>query len=136
MKRDQKHTGSPAPHDLTPDGSGAPQDKLEPDQTLSVHAEKGWVIVELPDYPAFPEEHTARELRERLYKIVDSRGVQLELDLSHVHHASSFFITSLVTLHRRIRDMGGRLVLRNLDPHLQQLLRACKLDRIFEDCSG
>jgi anti-anti-sigma factor len=144
MKSDQENTGWPAPPGRAPDGSVAPalclhdrrrEDESEPDHTLSVHAENGWVIVELPGYPPFPEEHTARELREQLYRLVDSGPVQLQLDLGRVHHASSFLITTLVSLHRRIRDMGGRLVLRNLDPHLQNLLHACKLARILEGCS-
>jgi anti-anti-sigma regulatory factor len=80
------------------------------------------VVVELPGYPPFPEERTARVLREQLHRLVDSRPVQLQLDLGRVHHAFSFFVTTLVSLHRRIRDMGGRLVLRDVDPHLQHTI--------------
>ena len=144
MRTDHKLNGWPTPPGRAPGASMAPaaslddrrnNDNSEPGHAFRVHAENGWVVVELPGYPPFPEERTARVLREQLHRLVDSRPVQLQLDLGRVHHAFSFFVTTLVSLHRRIRDMGGRLVLRDVDPHLQHTIHACKLDSILEGCS-
>jgi STAS domain-containing protein len=144
MRTDHKLNGWPTPPGRAPGASVAPaasfddrcnNDNSEPDHAFRVHAENGWVVVELPGYPPFPEERTARVLREQLYRLVDSRPVQLQLDLGRVHHASSFLVTTLVSLHHRIRDMGDRLVLRNVDPHLQHMIQARTLAHILEDCS-
>ena len=54
------------------------------------------------------------------------------VDLSGVGFAGSAALGNFVALHRAARQRGGRLVLCNVDPTVREVLRASKLDVLFE----
>jgi anti-anti-sigma factor len=54
------------------------------------------------------------------------------VDLSGVGFAGSAALGNFVALHRVTRQRGGRLVLCNVDPTVREVLRASKLDLLFE----
>jgi anti-anti-sigma factor len=54
------------------------------------------------------------------------------VDLSGVGFAGSAALGNFVALHRVTRQKGGRLVLCNVDPTVREVLRASKLDVLFE----
>jgi anti-anti-sigma factor len=54
------------------------------------------------------------------------------VDLSGVGFAGSAALGNFVALHRVTRQRGGRLVLCNVDPTVREVLRASKLDVLFE----
>ena len=45
---------------------------------------------------------------------------------------SSDVLGTLAGLHRRLEKLGGRLGLSDPDPGLRDMLRICRLDRLFE----
>ena len=57
---------------------------------------------------------------------------RLVLDLSGTDDADSVGIAALITLRRRARATGARLVLRGIRPPFQDLLRMTRLDGQFE----
>jgi anti-anti-sigma factor len=57
---------------------------------------------------------------------------EVVVDLSGVGFAGSAALGNFVALHRLVRGRGGRLVLCNVDPTVKEVLRASKLDVLFE----
>ena len=57
---------------------------------------------------------------------------RLVLDLSRTDDADSVGIAALITLRRRARAAGTRLVLRGVTPAFRQLLRMVRLEGQFE----
>jgi anti-anti-sigma factor len=54
------------------------------------------------------------------------------VDLSGVGFAGSAALGNFVAIHRLSRQRGGRLILCNVDPTVREVLRASKLDALFE----
>ena len=57
---------------------------------------------------------------------------EVVVDLSGVGFAGSAALGNFVALHRISRQQGGKLVLCNVDPTVAEVLRASKLDSLFE----
>jgi len=57
---------------------------------------------------------------------------QLVLNLSSVKFASSSFIAGLVTLHKKLRAVDGKLVLCELRPVVREVLHGARLDKFFD----
>jgi anti-anti-sigma factor len=57
---------------------------------------------------------------------------EVVVDLSGVGFAGSAALGNFVALHRLARQRGGKLVLCNVDPTVAEVLRASKLDILFE----
>jgi anti-anti-sigma factor len=54
------------------------------------------------------------------------------VDLSGVAFAGSAALGNFVALNRAVRHAGGRIVFCNVDPTVSEVLRASKLDSLFE----
>jgi anti-anti-sigma factor len=63
---------------------------------------------------------------------VEAGGRDLVLDFSNVALVSSAGLGVLVGLHNRLRDAGGRLVLRDLDNAVYEVFEATRLTRLFD----
>lgn len=57
---------------------------------------------------------------------------EVVVDLSGVGFAGSAALGNFVAIHRLARQRGGRLILCNVDPTVREVLRASKLDVLFE----
>ncbi len=57
---------------------------------------------------------------------------EVVVDLSGVGFAGSAALGNFVAMNRMARQRGGRLVLCNVDPTVREVLRASKLDVLFE----
>lgn len=55
----------------------------------------------------------------------------LVLNLGSVHRMSSLMLGKLLTLNERVRGAGGQLVLCNLTPEIQDVLKVVKLLQTF-----
>ena len=74
-----------------------------------------------------------QDLRAVYEKHLKDRGKpDVAVDLSGVGFAGSAALGNFVALHRVARQRGGRLVLCNVDPTVKEVLRASKLDSLFE----
>jgi len=65
--------------------------------------------------------------------LVDCGGVpRIVLNLSELKFASSSFIAGLVSLHKKIRVAGGKLVLCELRPVMKEILDGARLNKLFD----
>ena len=74
---------------------------------------------------------TVHEVRSALHAAIDTGAGDLVLDLREVEVLDATGLGMLVGAHRKAGRNGRRLVLRNLTPQLQRLLRVSRLSRIL-----
>lgn len=78
------------------------------------------------------DQKTLETIGEELSGLVDDAGRQkLVLDFRNVQDISSLAIGMLVTLNKKIRAAGGKLVLCRMDPELRQVMAITQLDTLF-----
>jgi anti-anti-sigma factor len=59
-------------------------------------------------------------------------GITVSLDFRDVGMMTARTLGTLVALHRSLRPLGGRIVLRNLTPFVLEVFHASRLDVLFE----
>jgi anti-anti-sigma factor len=78
----------------------------------------------------YPEVET---MSEELHCLIERlRPQTLLLDFKGVTYLAARALGQLLVLHKRMRALGGRLVLSNLSSHLHELLHITKLLAVFE----
>ena len=79
----------------------------------------------------------AADLREALHRAVDTGHGDLVLDLSALEIRDRAGLGVLLGAHRRASRTGRRLVLRDVPPSVQRMLRMTRLHRVLHvDASG
>lgn len=73
---------------------------------------------------------------EHLVRCVDDLVANLQvrkvkIDLAHVPYISSRVLNELLRLRNSLRDRGVRLRLFNAQPNVREVLRVCRLERVF-----
>jgi anti-sigma B factor antagonist len=77
-------------------------------------------------------EQSIQALGEQLQNLVsDSGGKKLLLNFRNVEYMSSAVLGMLVTLNKKIRTAGGKLVLCNIDPQIREVFSITQLDKVF-----
>jgi len=71
-------------------------------------------------------------LRGDIDRLLDAGGRRLIIDCTGVGYASSAGIGTLVHLHRRVRESGGRLLITGTDGHVFEVLSLMNLGSILE----
>ena len=70
------------------------------------------------------DHHAARSLREQIDGAVDRTGARkLRLDFEGVTFMDSSGIGLVMGRYRLMQDLGGKLALRNLPPHIRRVMR-------------
>ena len=59
-------------------------------------------------------------------------GKRLVIDLNGIRYVTSTALGVLVALNRRVRSVGGTLVLANVGPFVQEALAVTRLDQLME----
>jgi anti-sigma B factor antagonist len=78
------------------------------------------------------EEAQIRDLQKELEPIIDESGEnQLVLNFANVKFMTSAMLGLLVRIHKRVKERGGQLELRNLDKNLQKLFEITQLTKVF-----
>jgi anti-anti-sigma factor len=73
------------------------------------------------------------DIGEALSELADlGVGLTVSLDLRDVDIVTASTLGKLVALHRSLRPLGGRTVLRNVMPFVREIFRATRLDTVFE----
>jgi anti-anti-sigma factor len=62
----------------------------------------------------------------------NGRAQRVIVDFTVVRTATSRFFGCLFSLHKRLQEIGGRLILCGANPAVRDVLRIMKLDTIFE----
>jgi anti-sigma B factor antagonist len=79
------------------------------------------------------DDGTAMLLFDDLRELIQERGrANLYLDFSAVHFLSSGVLGRIILLDRKLRDVGGRLSLFNLNPPIHELLQFSRLTDILD----
>jgi anti-anti-sigma factor len=73
-------------------------------------------------------------LRSAIDRLLDSGATRMVVNLEHVNYVDSAGLGTLIEMHRKTKAKGGRMVLCNLGPKLQQALELARLMPIFETC--
>ena len=74
---------------------------------------------------------TVHDVRSAIHAALDTGSGDLVIDLGAVEMLDATGLGMLVGAHRKAGRGGRRLVLRNLTPQLQRLLRVSRLNRIL-----
>jgi len=75
--------------------------------------------------------HTAPELREVLARAIEEGRRRLVVDLTETSYLDSSGLTALVVAHKRVRKLGGQLVVINVDPSIGRTFEITGLHLLF-----
>jgi len=99
---------------------------------LAVTEKNNVTVVEFQDRKIL-EELLITQIGEKLDQLVGSQyRVQLLLTFKNVEHLSSAALGMLITLHNKVKETDGRLMLSDINPQIFQVFEITKLDRLFE----
>jgi anti-sigma B factor antagonist len=93
-------------------------------------------VVNFTDRKILDEQHI-QTIGEQLFSLVDEAGRRkLLLNFRNVEYMSSAALAKLITLNKKIKEVGGRLVLCDIEPQIMEVFEITKLDRIFSIYPG
>jgi anti-sigma B factor antagonist len=79
------------------------------------------------------EEQNIQFIAEQLLDLVGARGARkIMLDFRSVEYLSSAFLGRLVELHSKVHAAGGRLVLCNVAPQIQEFFEITKVNKLLD----
>jgi anti-anti-sigma factor len=82
---------------------------------------------------ALLSDEVIREVEDQLNQLVESVGPgKLLISFRGVKYLSSTMLAVLIKTARRVQKAHGRLILCNIAPHLMEVFRAGRFDRLFE----
>ena len=91
----------------------------------------GVTVVRFSD-PILDEDHRL-VIEEQVFGLAEGADPKhLRLDLAGVRFVSSAALGAFVALHRKLQAVGGRLSLCNLNPEMEEVIRATKLDSLLD----
>jgi anti-anti-sigma factor len=100
--------------------------------SVQIHNMDGILVAEFWDCLRL-DPAPVQDLRAAYERHANTGGrAEVVVDLSGVGFAGSAALGNFVALYRLARQRGGRLVLCNVDPTVREVLRASKLDSLFE----
>jgi anti-anti-sigma factor len=100
--------------------------------SLEAHVVDGVLVAEFWDCLRL-DPAPVQDLRTHFESHLKAKGrPELVVDMSGVGFAGSAALGNFVALHRLARQNGGRLVFCNVDPTVYEVLRASKLEALFE----
>ena len=101
---------------------------------LNISAHGDVTVVELTDRKIL-DEICISQIGERLQGLVAKADVpKFVLDFSNVGHMSSSALGMLITLHKRIREKNGQLLLSGIQPPIYEVFVITRLNEIFRIC--
>jgi anti-sigma B factor antagonist len=102
------------------------------DQPFTVERHGHEVTVDLSELKML-DESAVQEIREPLLRLArEDCAAHLCLDLKGIEYITSSMLETLIQMHRKLKDGGGRLILRNLQPQVRDVFEVTKLDELFE----
>jgi len=106
---------------------------MEPiDERIFVQHGVDVTFVTLNDEEILEDQHI-RELEEELMFVVEEAKRQdMMLDFCNVKFMTSAFLGLLVKVHKRVREKGGHLKLRHIDPKIHKVFEITQLTKVFD----
>src|SRR3954447_692992 len=119
--------GAPSP----PDGASR-SDRPHQRPALRVRAVDGTAHVDIINAETLCAEEGISHLADQLHRLAESGHTRLVLNFREVRTMSSDVLGMLAALHRRLEKSRRRLAISGLDPVLREMLRICRLERVFD----
>lgn len=102
------------------------------DPPFKVERQGGEVRIDLSPLQVL-DEAAVQQIREPLLSIVeDANDALVAVNLKGVVYITSSMLETLIQMHRKLREGGGKLLLRHLQPQVQEVFQVTKLDDLFE----
>jgi stage II sporulation protein AA (anti-sigma F factor antagonist) len=90
------------------------------------------IVIRFGDHQIL-DEFTVRKIAEELYSVAEREDCHhLVLDFSSVLSLTSLMLGKLLMLRKKMASKGGRLVLCDISPEVQDVLAGTKLSEILE----
>ena len=78
------------------------------------------------------DEQNIQVIGEQLFSLVDEVGRRkILLNFGNVEYLSSAALAKLITLNKKLQQVGGRLILCNIDPQIYEVFEITKLNKLF-----
>ena len=77
------------------------------------------------------DEQNIQIIGEQLFGLVD-QNQKILLNFSNVEYLSSAALGKLITLHKKVTQAGGRLILCSIAPQIYDVFEITKLDKFFK----
>jgi anti-sigma B factor antagonist len=104
----------------------------ESQANLQVTEQKSVTVVEFQDRKIL-EEFLITQIGEKLDQLIATQdNMKLLLTFKNVEHLSSAALGMLITLHNKVKETDGRLMLSDINPQIYQVFEITKLDRLFD----
>ena len=101
-------------------------------QRITVNEQDGAIIVQFRDAKIL-EDRTIQQLGTELIDLIQGRTApRMVLDFTGVKYLSSAALGKLITLRRKVDQVGGRLKLCEIDQETMDVFKIAKLDDYFE----
>jgi len=79
------------------------------------------------------DEQQIKELQQSLEPVIETNDdAEMVLNFANVQFMSSALLGLLVRVYKRVRERGGKLTLRNLDPSLRKVFEITQLTKVFD----
>jgi anti-anti-sigma factor len=115
-----------------PPGGASRSDRLHRRPALRVRAVDGTAHVEIINAETLYAEEDISHLADQLHRLAEGGHTRLVLNFLEVRTMSSDVLAMLAALHRRLGRSRPRLGITGLDPALRDMLRICRLERVFD----
>ena len=89
-------------------------------------------FVTLNDEEILEEQHIKELEEDIIFVIEEAKRENMMLDFCNVKFMSSAFLGLLVKIHKRVRESGGYLKLRHIDPNIYKVFEITQLTRVFD----
>jgi len=99
---------------------------------LRVRVVNGFAVVDAVNADVLFEESAIRELSTQLHHLVEEGCTRILLNFAGIRYMSSDVLATLAGLHQRVERAQGRLGLFGLGPVLRDMVRICRLERLFD----
>ena len=115
-----------------PPGGASRSDRPHRRPALRVRAVDGTTVVDIINAETLYAEEDISHLANQLRRLAEDGHTRLVLNFREVHTMSSDVLGMLAALHRRLEKSRRRLAISGLDPVLRDMLRICRLERVFD----
>ena len=89
-------------------------------------------FVTLNDEEILEEQHIKELEEEIMFVVEEAKRENMMLDFCNVKFMTSAFLGLLVKIYKRIRERGGFLKLRHIDPNIYKVFEITQLTKVFD----
>ena len=123
---------NPRESDILPPGGASRSDRPHRRPAVRVRAVEGTAVVDIINAETLYAEEDISHLADQLLRLAEDGHTCLVLNFREVHTMSSDVLAMLLALHRRLEKSRRRLAISGFDPVLREMLRICRLERVFD----